>query len=117
MTALTFDTCAAVKEMKNSGLAEAHAKSIVAATQAGIGHLADLAIKESLKNLVAEEKLKRMEAELKEAERKASRAERKASRAEIEAVIVRWELNLTFRLTLMIIVATALAFVAARYLL
>ena len=110
MTALTFDTCAAVKDMKSSGLAEAHAESIVAALQAGMVHLADLAAKERLKNLVAEENLKKMEAELRE-------AERKASRAEIKAAIVRWELNLTFRLTLMIIIATALAIAAARYLL
>lgn len=108
MTALTFDTCAAVKEMRNSGLPGAHAESIVAATQAGMVHLADLAIKESLKNLVAEEKLKRMEAELRE-------AKRKAFRAEIEAVIARLELNLTFRLTLMMMAAAALVVAAVRF--
>lgn len=55
MTALAFDTYAAVREMKSSGLAEAHAESIVAAIRAGMGRLADLATKEGLQNLVAKE--------------------------------------------------------------
>ena len=58
MTALTFDTHAAVKEMKGSGLAEAHAESIIAAIQAGMGHLADLATKEDLKDFPTRADLK-----------------------------------------------------------
>ena len=51
MTALTFDTHAAIKEMKDSGLAEAHAESIVSAIQANMGRLADVPTKADLENL------------------------------------------------------------------
>lgn len=43
-------------------------------------------------------------------------AELRVFRAEIKAAIARLELHLTFRLGLMIIIATALAIAAVRYL-
>lgn len=42
MTTLTFDTHAAIKVMKDSGLEEAHAESIVAAIQMGEAHRENL---------------------------------------------------------------------------
>lgn len=42
MTTLTFDTHAAIKVMKDSGLEEAHAESIVAAMQMGEAHRENL---------------------------------------------------------------------------
>ena len=90
MTALTFDTYAAVKEMKSSGLAEAHAESIVAAIQAGMGHLADLATKEDLKDL--------------------------PTSADLKADLERLELHMTVRLGVMIFAVAGLAVAAIRYL-
>ena len=42
MTTLTFDTHAAIKVMKDSGLEEAHAESIVASIQMGEAHRENL---------------------------------------------------------------------------
>ena len=90
MTALTFDTYAAVKEMKSSWLAAAHAKPIVTAIQAGMGHLADLATKEDLKDL--------------------------PTSADLKADLERLELHMTVRLGVMIFAVAGLAVAAIRYL-
>ena len=42
MTAVTFDTYAAIKVLRDSGLEEAHAESIVAAIQMGEAHRENL---------------------------------------------------------------------------
>ena len=102
MTALTFDTYAAVKQMKDSGLAEAHAESIVAAIQAGMGHLADLATKEDLKNFATKEDLKSIETEL------------RATKAELKADIEHLQQRMTIRLGVMLSAVAALAIAAAR---
>ena len=137
MTALTFDTYAAVKDMKSSGLAEAHAESIVAAIQAGMGHLADLATKEDLKdfptradlkaelenfatkedlkNFATKEDLKEIETELKATKAKME-AEFKATKAESKADLERLELHMTVRLGVMIFAVAGLAVAAVRYL-
>lgn len=102
MTALTFDTYAAVKQMKDSGLAEAHAESIVAAIQAGMGHLADLATKEDLKNFATKEDLRSIETEL------------RATKAELKADIEHLQQRMTIRLGVMLFAAAGLAIAAAR---
>lgn len=58
MTALTFDTHAVVKSIKDAGANESLAESIVSAIQAGMGHLADLATKADLKNFPTKADLK-----------------------------------------------------------
>lgn len=49
MTTLTFDTHAAIKVMKDSGLEEAHAESIVSAIQMSERHGEDLVTKAYMK--------------------------------------------------------------------
>ena len=118
MTALTFDTYAAVKQMKESGLAETHAESIVAAIQAGMGHLADLATKEDLKNCATKADIQAIEAELKSfATREDLRSietELRATKAELKADIEHLQQRMTIRLGAMLFAAAALAVAAAR---
>ena len=103
MTALTFDTYAAVKQMKDSGLAEAHAESIVAAIQAGMGHLADLATKEDLKNFATKEDLRSIETEL------------RSTKAELKADIEHLQQRMTIRLGVMLFAVAGLALAVARF--
>ena len=143
MTALTFDTHAAVKEMKGSGLAEAHAESIVAAIQAGMGHLADLATKEDLKDFPTREDLTDLptradlKAELEnfatkedlksfatkedlkeiETELKATKAKMEAEFKAHKADLERSELRMTVRLGVMLFAVAGLTVAAVGYLL
>ena len=129
MTALTFDTHTAIKEMKDSGLAEAHAESIASAVQASMGHLADVATKADLENLATKADLKNLatkadwenlptKAYLKpiKEEIRAIKAELRAMRAELKADLRYLELSLTVRLGVMMFAVASLAVAAARYL-
>lgn len=120
MTALTFDTHAAIKEMKDSGLAEAHAESIASAIQASMGHLADVATKADLENLATKADWENLptKAYLKpiKEEIRAIKAELRAMRAELKADLRYLELSLTVRLGLMMFAVASLAVAAGRFL-
>ena len=58
MAALTFDTCATIKSLRDSGADEPLAEAIVSAIQMGMGHLDDLATKSDLKNFPTRADLK-----------------------------------------------------------
>lgn len=131
MTALTFDTHAAIKEMKDSGLAEAHAESIVSAIQASMGRLADVPTKADLENLATkadwEKLLTKADLEnlatkadweklLTKTDIKAFKTELKATRAELKAALRHLELSLTVRLGLMMFAVASLAVAAGRFL-
>lgn len=118
MTALTFDTYAAVKQMKESGLAETHAESIVAAIQAGMGHLADLATKADLKNCATKADLKDF-ATKEDLKNFATKEDIKAIEAELKNFATKEDLELlqqrmTIRLGVMLSAVAALAIAAAR---
>ena len=86
MAAMTFDTHAAIKAIKDAGAAEPLAEAIVSAIQTGTAHLNDLATKTDLDSL--------------------------ATKADLELL----ELRMTMRLGLTALVLIVLALAAAKFL-
>ena len=121
MTALTFDTHAVVKSIKDAGANESLAESIVSAIQAGMGHLADLATKADLKNFATKADLKAelenfaTKTALKEGlENCATKADLKDLEDRMIARMTILEQRMTIRLGLMIFAAVGLATAVAR---
>ncbi len=123
MTALTFDTHAVVKSIKDAGANESLAESIVSAIQAGMGHLADLATKADLKSFPTKADLKAelenfaTKTALKEGlENCATKADLKDLEDRMTARMTILEQRMTIRLGVMIVAAVGLATAVARLL-